>query len=73
MEGEYIKVDFGGKLFTLRNWEEMKKQYKKEINYQHRLKSYIELLGDFLLLLKWFFLSPIFKGEAFIFAFKLLK
>jgi len=69
MEGEYIKVDFGGKLFALRNWEEMKKRYKKEMNYHHRLRSYIELSGDFFAIIKMVFLSPTFKGKAFIFCF----
>jgi len=55
MEGEYIKVDFGGKLFALRNWEEMKKRYKKEMNYHHRLRSYIELSGDFFAIIKMVF------------------
>lgn len=42
-------------------------------HFQPRLRSYIELLGDFLLLSKWFFLSPIFKEKVFIFAFRLIK
>ncbi len=31
-----VKRSFGGELFTFDNWEEMQKQYKKEINdYYH--------------------------------------
>jgi hypothetical protein len=30
----------------------MKKQYKKEMDYYHRLRSYIEISGDFFAILK---------------------
>jgi len=38
-----VKRNFGGKLFTFENWEDMKKQYKKEMDDYHRLRSYIEI------------------------------
>ena len=50
--GSKVKKNFGGELFTFENWEEMQKQYKKEMDYYHRLRSYIELSGDFFALLK---------------------
>ena len=50
--GSEVKKSFGGELFTFDNWEEMKKQYKKEMDYYHRLRSYIELSGDFFAIIK---------------------
>jgi len=50
--GLEVKRNFGGKLFTFENWEEMKRQYKKEMDYYHRLRSYIELSGDFFVIIK---------------------
>ncbi|GAH56426.1 unnamed protein product, partial [marine sediment metagenome] len=47
-----VKKNFGGELFTFENWEEIKKQYKKVMNYYHRLRSYIELSGDFFAIIK---------------------
>jgi phosphoglycolate phosphatase-like HAD superfamily hydrolase len=47
-----VKKNFGGKLFTFENWEEMKKQYKKEMDDYRRLRSYIELSGDFFVIIK---------------------
>ena len=50
--GPEVKRNFGGELFTFDNWEEMQKQYKKEMDYYHRLRSYIELSGDFFAIIK---------------------
>ena len=50
--GSEVKKNFGGKLFTFENWEEIKKQYKKEMDDYHRLRSYIELSGDFFVIIK---------------------
>jgi phosphoglycolate phosphatase-like HAD superfamily hydrolase len=50
--GLKVKKNFGGKLFTFENWEEMKKQYKKEMDDYRRLRSYIELSGDFFVIIK---------------------
>src|SRR5665648_10494 len=47
-----VKRNFGGGLFTFENWEEMKRQYKKEMDDYHRLRSYIELSGDFFAIIK---------------------
>ena len=47
-----VKKNFGGELFTFENWEEMQKQYKKEMDYYHRLRSYLELSGDFFVIIK---------------------
>ena len=47
-----VKKNFGGKLFTFENWELMKKEYKKEMEYYHRLRSYIEISGDFFAIIK---------------------
>ncbi len=47
-----VKKNFGGKLFTFDNWEDMKKQYKKEMDYYRRLRSYIEISGDFFAIIK---------------------
>ena len=50
--GSEVKRNFGGELFTFENWEEMQKQYKKEMDDYHRLRAYIELSGDFLVIIK---------------------
>ena len=50
--GSKVKRSFGGELFTFENWEEKQKQYKKEMNDYHRLRSYIELSGDFFAIIK---------------------
>ena len=50
--GSKVKKSFGGKLFTFDNWEEMKKEYKKEMDYYHRLRSYLGLSGDFFVIIK---------------------
>ncbi|MBE3128071.1 MAG: hypothetical protein IMZ60_00120 [Actinobacteria bacterium] len=50
--GLEVKRNFGGELFTFENWEEIKKQYKKEMDDYHRLRSYIELPGDFFVIIK---------------------
>jgi hypothetical protein len=50
--GSEVKKNFGGELFTFDNWEEMQKQYKKEMDYYHRLRSYLELSGDFFVIIK---------------------
>ena len=50
--GLKVKKNFGGKLFTFENWEEMKKQYKKEMDDYCHLRSYIELSGDFFVIIK---------------------
>jgi len=47
-----VSKNFDGKLFTFENWEKMKKKYKKEMEYYHRLRSYIELSGDFFAIVK---------------------
>jgi len=47
-----VKKNFGGKLFTFENWEEIQKQYKKEMDDYHRLRSYLELSGDFFVIIK---------------------
>jgi hypothetical protein len=47
-----VKKNFGGELFTFDNWEKMQKQYKKEIDNYRRLRSYIELPGDFFAIIK---------------------
>ena len=50
--GSKVKKSFGGELFTFTNWGDMKKQYKKEMDYYHYLRSYIELSGDFFAIIK---------------------
>ena len=50
--GSKVKRNFGGELFTFENWEEMQKQYKKEMDYYYRLRSYLELSGDFFVIIK---------------------
>jgi len=50
--GSEAKRNFGGKLFTFENWEEIQRQYKKEMDYYHRLRSYLELPGDFFIIIK---------------------
>ena len=50
--GSEAKRNFGGELFTFDNWERLKKQYKKEMNDYHHLRSYIELSGDFFVIIK---------------------
>jgi len=50
--GSGVKRNFGGELFTFDNWEEMQKQYTKEMDYYHRLRSYIEISGDFFAIIK---------------------
>ncbi len=50
--GSKVKRNFGGELFTFDNWEERQKQYKKEMDYYHRLRSYIEISGDFFAIIK---------------------
>ncbi|GAI42905.1 unnamed protein product, partial [marine sediment metagenome] len=50
--GSEVKRNFGGELFTFDNWEEKRKQYKKEMDYYHRLRSYIEISGDFFAIIK---------------------
>jgi len=50
--GSEVKRNFGGELFTFDNWEDIKKQYKKEMDYYHRLRSYIEISGDFFAIIK---------------------
>ncbi len=50
--GLEVKRNFGGELFTFDNWEEMQKQYKKEMDDYHRLRSYIELSSDFFAIIK---------------------
>jgi len=47
-----VKRSFGGEFFTFENWEEMKKQYKKEMDYYHHLRSYIEISGDFFAIIR---------------------
>ncbi|HER24426.1 MAG TPA: HAD family hydrolase [Candidatus Atribacteria bacterium] len=46
------KRNFGGELFTYENWEEMKRKYNKEMADYRRLRSYIELSGDFFAIIK---------------------
>jgi len=50
--GSEVKKSFGGKLFTFENWEKIKKRYKKEMDYYRRLRSYIEISGDFFAIIK---------------------
>jgi len=50
--GSKVKKSFGGELFTFDNWKEIKKQYKKEMDYYHHLRSYIEISGDFFAIIK---------------------
>jgi len=50
--GSKVNKNFGGELFTFSNWGEMQKQYKKEMDYYHNLRSYIELSGDFFAIIK---------------------
>ena len=50
--GSKVKRNFGGELFTFENWEEMQKKYKKEMDYYRRLRSYLELSGDFFVIIK---------------------
>jgi len=50
--GSGEKRNFGGELFTFDNWEERLKQYKKEMDNYRRLRSYIELSGDFFAIIK---------------------
>ena len=46
------KSNFDGELFTFDNWEEIQKQYKKEMDYYRRLRSYLELSDDFFVIIK---------------------
>ena len=50
--GSKVNKNFGGELFTFSNWREMQKQYQKEMDYYHNLRSYIELSGDFFAIIK---------------------
>ena len=47
-----VSKNFDGKLFTFENWETMKKKYQDVMAYYHRLRSYIELSGDFYVIIK---------------------
>ncbi len=46
------KKYFGGELFTFENWEEIKKQYQKEIKYYRTLRPYIRGATDYGLIQK---------------------
>lgn len=50
--GSKVKKNFGGELFSFENWEKMKKRYTKEMDDYRRLRSYIELSGDFFVIIK---------------------
>ena len=50
--GLKVQKSFGGELFTFENWEKMKKEYKKEMDYYRCLRSYLELSGDFFTIIK---------------------
>jgi len=41
------KGSFGGKIFTFKNWEEIKKHYPKEIKYYRTLRPYIRGAIDY--------------------------
>ncbi len=50
--GSRVKSNFGGKLFTFDNWEEMKRKYKREMDYYRQLRSYVEFSSDFFVIIK---------------------
>jgi len=47
-----VSKNFGGQLFTFENWDSIKKEYREVIAYYYRLRSYIELSGDFYVIIK---------------------
>jgi phosphoglycolate phosphatase-like HAD superfamily hydrolase len=49
--GSEVKKNFGGKLFTFQNWEWMKREYSREMEKYRRIRSYIELSGDFFVMI----------------------
>jgi len=50
--GHEVKKNFGGEFFTFENWEQKKKEFTREIEKYQRLRSYIELSGDFFVMIK---------------------
>lgn len=50
--GPEVKKNFGGKLFTFENWEQMKRQYSREMEKYRLIRPYIELSGDFFVMIK---------------------
>ncbi len=50
--GPEVKKNFGGELFTFENWEQMKKKYSRQMEEYRRIRSYVELSGDFFVLIK---------------------
>lgn len=50
--GPEVKKNFGGEQFTFENWEQMKIDYKQEMEKYRRIRSYIELSGDFYVMIK---------------------
>lgn len=50
--GPEVKKNFGGKLFTFENWEQMKKEYSREMEKYRKLRAYVELPGDFLVMIR---------------------
>ncbi len=50
--GSNTKKNFGGQCFTFENWEQMKKDYHHEMEKYKRLRAYVELSCDFLVMTK---------------------
>ena len=50
--GSEVKKNFGGELFTFENWEQMKREYNREMEKYRQLRSYIEISGDFFVMIK---------------------
>ena len=50
--GPNVKKSFGGQCFTFDNWENMKKEYKQEMEKYKRLRAYVEQSRDFLVMIK---------------------
>jgi len=50
--GPEVKKNFGGQLFTFENWEQMKKEYSREMEKYRKLRAYVELPADFLVMIR---------------------
>ena len=50
--GPEVPKNFGGNQFTFENWNQMKVKYSREMEKYHQMRSYIELSGDFFVMIK---------------------
>ena len=50
--GKEVKKNFGGELFTFKNWEEIKKHFQEEIKYYRTLRPFIRGATDYGLIQK---------------------